>query len=307
MAKKTRGASAASSKKQTKAAQRELKKKQRENKKKLEQQTRAASKLRRVIKTYDENSHKSDRDYIVEMLDANPAWVAKLAMVIRQGGMKILIDLETKGEKDSDALDYGPRWKGKNVRTFLKLPMDALQAMILATLPKGTKTPDMTDEWWVAAFQFQFHVTEDTLLPKHDLLRCIMVVEEFARLRVAEIGNRIENILGEGQLDKLTNRDFAIFQLEAHQPAEAASASKQHSAVLKCSVLGEAQDLPALKPNQGPWKMDDGNSPDAMITAKDCPLQFRASDYFPKLPATGNRWTYHVDADALARKTSSHD
>ena len=84
MAKKTRGASAASSKKQTKAAQRELKKKQRENKKKLEQQTKAASKLRRVIKTYDENSHKSDRDYIVEMLDANPAWVAKLAMVIRQ-------------------------------------------------------------------------------------------------------------------------------------------------------------------------------------------------------------------------------
>ena len=113
MAKKTRGASAASSKKQTKAAQHELKKKQRENKKKLEQQTRAASKLRRVIKTYDENSRKSDRDYIVEMLDANPAWVAKLAMVIRQGGMKILIDLETKGEKDSDALDYGPRWKGK--------------------------------------------------------------------------------------------------------------------------------------------------------------------------------------------------
>ena len=139
MAKKTRGASAASSKKQTKAAQRELKKKQRENKKKLEQQTKAASKLRRVIKTYDENSHKSDRDYIVEMLDANPAWVAKLAMVIRQGGMKILIDLESKGENDSQALDYGPCWKGKNVRTFLKLP--ALQAMILAKLLKGTETP----------------------------------------------------------------------------------------------------------------------------------------------------------------------
>ena len=257
-------------------------------------QTKAASKLRRVIKTYDENSHKSDRDYIVEMLDANPAWVAKLAMVIRQGGMKILIDLESKGENDSQALDYSPRWKGKNLRTFLKLPMDALQAMILATLPKGTKMPDMTDEWWVAAFQFQFHVTEDTLLPKHDLLRCIMVVEEFARLRVAEIGNRIEKILSGGQLDKLTESDFAIFQLEAHQPEEAASASKQHSAVLKC-LLDEAQDLPALKPNQGPWKMDDGNSPDAMITAKDCPLQFRASDYFPKLPAPGNRWTYHVD------------
>ena len=47
-------------------------------------------------------------------------------------------------------------------------------------------------------------------------------------------------------------------------------------------------------------KKEEGNSPDAMITAKDCPLQFRASDYFPKLPATGNRWTYHVDADALA-------
>ena len=132
-------------------------------------------------------------------------------------------------------------------------------------------------------------------------------MEEFARLRVAEIGNRIEKILSEGQLDKLTESHFAIFQLETLQPEEAASASKQHSAVLKCSLLGEAQDLPALKPNQGPWKMDDANSPDAMITAKDCPLQFKASDYFPKLPAPGNRWTYHVDADALAEKTSSHD
>ena len=120
MAKKTRGASAASSKKQTKAAQRELKKKQRENKKKLEQQTKAASKLRRVIKTYDENSHKSDRAYIVEMLDANPAWVAKLAMVIRQGGMKILIDLETKGENDSNALDYGPALEGQECEDVLE-------------------------------------------------------------------------------------------------------------------------------------------------------------------------------------------
>ena len=82
-----------------------------------------------------------------------------------------------------------------------------------------------------------------------------MVVEEFACLRVAEIGNRIEKILSGGQLDKLTESDFAIFQLEAHQPEEAA-ASKQHSAVLKCSLLGEAQDLPALKPNQARQPLD---------------------------------------------------
>ena len=54
-------------------------KKQREEKAKLKQQTKAATKLPKVIQTYDANSHKVDRDYIVEMLEANPSWVPKLA------------------------------------------------------------------------------------------------------------------------------------------------------------------------------------------------------------------------------------
>lgn len=66
-------------KKATKAKQREQRKKQREEKAKLKQQTKAATKLPKVIQTYDANSHKVDRDYIVEMLEANPSWVPKLA------------------------------------------------------------------------------------------------------------------------------------------------------------------------------------------------------------------------------------
>ena len=102
---------------------------------------------------------------------------------------------------------------------------------------------DLVEKAWISGL-----VQSGTLLrwqgQPHFVLRAyeqgLLVVEEFARLRVAEIGNRIEKILSEGQLDKLTESDFAIFQLEAHQPEEAASASKQHSAVLKCSLLGEA-------------------------------------------------------------------
>ena len=44
-----------------------------------EKKAKAATKLRKVIQTYDANSHKVDRDYIVEMLEANPSWVPKLA------------------------------------------------------------------------------------------------------------------------------------------------------------------------------------------------------------------------------------
>ena len=130
-----------------------------------------------------------------------------------------------------------------------------------------------------------------------------MVLEEFARLRVKDIGNRVEKILSGGQLEKLTEDDFAIFKLEVQQP-DSAEASAKQSAVLKCKLLQEEQELPVLKTNQGPWEMDDGNSPDAMIAAKDCPLQFRASDYFAQLPVPGNRWTYAVDADALAKQKS---
>ena len=154
-------------KKATKAKQREQRKKQREEKAKLKQQTKAATKLPKVIQTYDANSHKVDRDYIVEMLEANPSWVPKLASVIRQGGMKILMDIEKADcENNAPQVDFGEKWKGKNVRTLLGMPINVLISMVMSTLPEDAEEPLRDDEWWQAAFCYQMHCTKDTPLAR---------------------------------------------------------------------------------------------------------------------------------------------
>eukprot|EP00439_Symbiodinium_sp_Y106_P027561 s8451_g3.t1 len=285
-------------KKATKAKQREQRKKQREEKAKLKQQTKAATKLPKVIQTYDANSHKVDRDYIVEMLEANPSWVPKLASVIRQGGMKILMDIEKADcENNAPQVDFGEKWKGKNVRTLLGMPINVLISMVMSTLPEDAEEPLRDDEWWQAAFCYQMHCTKDTPLPADKMNRYIIVMEEYARLRVAAIGNRLTALrkpLKDMQMD-----DFVIYKIQkAENPSN--DNEKPNALVLLNTITNESNELPALKSHQGPWAVKDGRDPETFVTANECPLQFKARDYFPRMPVACAKWDYFVDAHAVA-------
>ena len=166
-------------KKNAKEAQRAAKKQQMEQKKKKKTEEKQAERLRKVMVTYKENNHKNERDYVVQMIDSNPAWVPKLAKVIRQGGMRILLELEEK-EASAEAVDYGEKWKGK-AKTLLELPTSVLQEMIMATVDPQHPVPELTsksDEWWKACFKYQFHVDEKTPLPQHPLIRHMLVLKE---------------------------------------------------------------------------------------------------------------------------------
>ena len=290
----------ASSKKATKVQMREQKKKQREQKQTVKQQTKAAGKLRKVMQHYDANSHKVDRDYIVEMLEANPSWVAKLASVIRQGGMKILMELEQNDQDQTAGLDFGAKWKGRNVKTLMAMPQQVMENMIMATLKEDTVWPtDKTQLWWQAAFRYQMHCTDDTPLPYDKMNRYVMVMEEYARMRVAAIGNRLEGL--KKKFETLTLQDFEIYHI--HDPATNVEFGdkKDDPCVLKNLLTNEEYELPALKKHQGAWTLQNANDPDTLITAKDCPLQFRAVDYFPRMPKASEKWGYLVDAAQVAK------
>ena len=120
--------------------------------------------------TYEDNNHKKERDYVVQMIDSNPAWVPKLAKVIRQGGMRILLQLEEK-EASVEAVDYGEMWKGR-----ANLSISVMQEMILATVEPQPDLNSKADDWWTASFKYQFHVDEKTPLPQHSLVRHVVVL-----------------------------------------------------------------------------------------------------------------------------------
>ena len=121
-------------------------------------QGKKATKAKQREQRKKQRAHKVDRDYIVEMLEANPSWVPKLASVIRQGGMKILMDIEKADcENTAPEVDVGKKWKGKNVRTLLAMPTHVISSMVMSTLPEDTDEPLRDDEWWQAAFCYQMH------------------------------------------------------------------------------------------------------------------------------------------------------
>ena len=200
-------------KKNAKEAQRAAKKQQMEQKKKKKTEEKQAERLRKVMVTYEENNHKNERDYVVQMIDSNPAWVPKLAKVIRQGGMRILLELEEK-EASAEAVDYGEKWKGK-AKTLLELPTSVLQEMIMATVDPQHPVPELTsksDEWWKACFKYQFHVDEKTPLPQHPLIRHMLVLKEMGRARVEHLGsNRLK--ISDKKLESMDVQDFLFYKM----------------------------------------------------------------------------------------------
>ena len=276
------------------------KKKAQEEKKKDNMEKKQAEKLRKVMQTYETNNHKNERDYIVSMIDSNPGWVSKLAKVIRQGGMRLLLELEAK-EAAEENVDYGDKWKGK-AKTLLALPTAVMQRMVLASLKQGLSLQELEkdDDWWKKCFAYRFHCDDETPLPQHSLVKHTLVLEEFGKARVQALGhNRLED--NPKKLELMETRDFLFWRMVETQHEDETKTSK-----LVCALTDKAHDLPRLTSEQGPWRLSDAWSPSALVIARNCPLQFKAADYFQELASSSDRWKYEVDAVAAAKAASAY-
>lgn len=298
-------------KKNAKEAQRAAKKQQMEQKKKKKTEEKQAERLRKVMVTYEENNHKNERDYVVQMIDSNPAWVPKLAKVIRQGGMRILLELEEK-EASAEAVDYGEKWKGK-AKTLLELPTSVLQEMIMATVDPQHPVPELTsksDEWWKACFKYQFHVDEKTPLPQHPVIRHMLVLKEMGRARVEHLGsNRLK--ISDKKLESMDVQDFLFYKMTVRNFQQKAgeviddSDGAAPSCILRSLIENEEVELPTLKAGKGPWRLSSAGDPGCMVTAQGCPLQFQAGSYFTECPEPSEKWKYEIDAKAAAEATGT--
>ena len=127
--------------------------------------------------------------------------------------------------------------------------------LIMATLKENTVWPtDKTDLWWQAAFRYQMHCTDDTPLPYNKMNRYIMVMEEYARMRVTAIGNRLEGL--KKKFKTLTLQDFEIYHICDPATNAEFGDKKDNSCVLKNLLTNEEYKLPALKKHQAPGCLD---------------------------------------------------
>ena len=78
------------------------------------------------------------------------------------------------------------------------------------------------------------------------------------------------------------------------------SATRCTALMLLNTITNDFNELPSLKSHQGPWTVKDGRDPETFVTASDCPLQFKARDYFPRMPVATEKWDFVVDAHAVA-------
>ena len=85
--------------------------------------------------------------------------------------------------------------------------------------------------------------------------------------------------------------DFVIYKIQkAENPSN--DNEKPNALVLLNTITNESNELPALKSHQGPWAVKDGRDPETFVTANECPLQFKARDYFPRMPVACAKWDY---------------
>ena len=145
------------------------KKTQKEAKNQAKQESKVEAHFQKAMNTYFERAIQEDRQYVLQMLTENDAWVPRLAALFRCGAMKTLLE---KGQLDEDGTNAAdaeePMWKGK-VYKILSLPLDAKLSMV-----KQFVKLDIEDEadaggpWLNLVMKYLFHIDESTPLPKHE-------------------------------------------------------------------------------------------------------------------------------------------